>query len=109
MSPPALMARIHSMAWAPGRPQRAPVMPIRSWTRWRQAPSMTPVAIGQPFARARGLVQVGLLGGQVVQGLADDLGVLAAGPRRVVCGKLADPGDDLGGAAAQGGRGPGGR
>ena len=36
------------------RPQRAPVMPIRSATRWRQAPSMTPVAMGQPFARARG-------------------------------------------------------
>jgi hypothetical protein len=50
----AAMARSQSMAWAPSRLQRAPVMPIRSATRWRQAPSMTPVAIGQPSARARG-------------------------------------------------------
>ena len=32
--------------------QRAPVMSMRSLTRWRTAPSMTPVAIGQPLASA---------------------------------------------------------
>jgi hypothetical protein len=34
------------------RPHRAPVMSGRSLIRWRQAPSITPVAIGQPAARA---------------------------------------------------------
>ena len=31
--------------------QRAPVMPSRSLTKWRQAPSMTPEPIGSPAAR----------------------------------------------------------
>src|ERR1700676_1955526 len=48
-----------------------------------------------------GVVHPGLLGVQVVQGLADDLLVLAAWSGRVVCGELADPGDDIGGAAVQ--------
>ena len=61
---------------------------------------MTPVAIGQPLARAPRVVEVGLLGVQVVQGLADDLGVLAA-LGRVVFGELPDPGDHRGGAAVQ--------
>ena len=34
-------------------PQRAPVISMRSLTRCRHAPSMTPVAIGSPCARAR--------------------------------------------------------
>ena len=42
------------MASAPASPQRAPVMSMRSLTKWRQAPSMIPVAIGQPLARAVG-------------------------------------------------------
>ena len=43
----------------------------------------------------------GLLVLQVGQGFADDLGVLAARPGRVLCGEPGDPGDDLGGAAVQ--------
>src|SRR5437016_5265877 len=55
-----------------------------------------------------GVVQVGLLGLEVVQGLADDLGVLAAGLGRVVFGELSDPGGDLAGAAVQDVQGLGG-
>ena len=62
---------------------------------------MTPVAMGQPFARARGVVHEGLLVLQVGQGLADDLGVLAAGLGRVVFGEPGDPGDHLGDPAVQ--------
>src|SRR5450756_879149 len=47
----ALSLRIAS---APSSPQRAPVMSSRSATMWRQAPSITPVAIGQPLLRAVG-------------------------------------------------------
>ena len=39
-------------AWAPGVLQRAPVMSIRSLIRNLAAPSMMPVAICQPLARA---------------------------------------------------------
>jgi len=34
-------------------PQRAPVMPSRSCTRCRHAPSMTPVAMGRPWTGIR--------------------------------------------------------
>jgi len=47
-------AELIRMAPAPLSPQRAPVRSIRSLTRWRQAPSMTPVAIGQPWASVVG-------------------------------------------------------
>ncbi len=40
------------MASAPWSPQRAPVMSMLSLTSHLAAPSMTPVAIGQPLARA---------------------------------------------------------
>src|SRR6266568_2551220 len=40
-----------STASAPSSPQRAPVRSMRSFTRWRHAPSMTPVEIGRPMAR----------------------------------------------------------
>src|SRR6185437_5357678 len=40
-------------------------------------------------------------GVEVVQGGADDPGVLAAGPGRALAGELADPGSDLSGAAVQ--------
>src|SRR5215471_6391888 len=62
------------MASAPSRPQRAPVMSRRSPRRWRQAPSMTPVAMGQPAARGLVVAQVLVLAGQVA-----DAGV-GAGP-----------------------------
>src|ERR1700722_7836464 len=56
----------------------------------------------RPAAGQRlGVVQVGLLVLQVGQGRADDLGVLAAGPGRLGCGQVPDPGDDLRGAAVQ--------
>ena len=42
------------IASAPARPHRAPVISNRSFTMWRQAPSMIPVAIGQPRAKAVG-------------------------------------------------------
>src|SRR2546423_2703399 len=45
-SPLLIRARSLRMASAPSRPQRSPVMSMRSLTRWRQAPSMTPVAMG---------------------------------------------------------------
>jgi Rhodopirellula transposase DDE domain len=47
-------ARSLSTASAPSTLQRAPVMSMRSATRCRQAPSMIPVAMGQPEARAVG-------------------------------------------------------
>src|SRR5262249_32843336 len=47
------------------------------------------------------VVHEGLLGLQVVQGLAGDLGVLAARLGRVVCGEPGDPGDDVAGPAVQ--------
>jgi hypothetical protein len=48
-----------------------------------------------------GVVQVGLFGVQVVQGLADDLGVFPAGLGRMVAGELLYPGDYPGDAAVQ--------
>jgi hypothetical protein len=39
---------------APSALQQAPVMSIRSLTRWRHAPSMMPVAIGHPDFNAVG-------------------------------------------------------
>jgi len=45
-------ARSLRTASAPFIPQRVPVMSMRSLTRWRQAPSMMSVAIGQPCRRA---------------------------------------------------------
>src|SRR5450756_892433 len=53
-SPLLAMARSLRMASAPGSPHRAPVRSILSFTRCRQAPSITPVAIGQPLASAVG-------------------------------------------------------
>ena len=50
-SPLARSARSFRTASAPTRRQRAPVNSIRSRTRYRHAPSMTPVAMGQPAAR----------------------------------------------------------
>jgi hypothetical protein len=47
-------ARSFKMASAPSSPQRAPVMSSRSFTKWRQAPSITLMAIGQPCSSARG-------------------------------------------------------
>jgi len=86
------------MAWVPGSAQRAPVMSMRSLTRWRQAPSMTPVAIGQPRCSA-GVVQVGGLVGQVGRA-----GVCAGalGGREVGVGGLAaDRPRPLGGVAGE--------
>src|SRR6185369_641489 len=48
-----------------------------------------------------GIVQVRLLGLEVVQGRADDLGVLAAGPGRVLPGQVPDLADDAGDPAVQ--------
>jgi hypothetical protein len=78
------------MASAPSRPQRAPVMSRRSLTRWRQAPSMTPVAIGHPLSNAAGVVQVGLVGQQVRCGGVG--GLAFAGVQAVVGGLAADRG-----------------
>src|SRR5436190_1164240 len=50
-SPLVRSARRRRTASAPFRLQRAPVRSIRSWTRYRHAPSMTPVAIGNPIFR----------------------------------------------------------
>ena len=49
MSIHAQRPRRRKIASAPCRLERAPVTSIRCLTRWRQAPSMTPVAIGQPL------------------------------------------------------------
>ena len=53
-SPLVMRARSLRIASAASSPHRAPVMSMRSLTRWRQAPSITPVAMGQPLARAVG-------------------------------------------------------
>jgi hypothetical protein len=45
-------ARSLRMASEPGRPHRDPVMASLSAMMWRQAPSIGPVAIGQPEASA---------------------------------------------------------
>jgi hypothetical protein len=49
----ALLHRVCSLrtASAPSSPQRTPVMSSRSPMRWRPAPSITPVAIGQPLGQ----------------------------------------------------------
>ena len=52
------------MASAPSRPHLAPVMSILSLTMCLHAPSMIPVAMGQPFQRG-GVVQVVVLVVQV--------------------------------------------
>lgn len=49
------------MASAPARDQRAPVRPIRSCTRYRHAPSITPVAIGSPRERTIVVQPAGVL------------------------------------------------
>lgn len=51
---------------------------IRSFTKWRHAPSITPVAIGHPFGSAVGVVEVGALVEQVV-GSTVGLGALLVG------------------------------
>src|SRR5216684_4195268 len=56
---------------------------------------------GPAVRQGAGVVQVGLLGGQVGQGGLDDLVVLAAGPGRVRGGELPDAADDVAGAAVQ--------
>ncbi len=56
---------------------------------------------GPAVRQGAGVVQVRLLGGQVGQGGADDLGVLAAGPGRVRGGQGLDAADDLGDPAVQ--------
>src|SRR5207247_6958045 len=53
------------------------------------------------FGQGPRVVHEGLLVLQVGQGLADDLGVLAAGLGRVVPGEPGDPGDDVSGPAVQ--------
>jgi hypothetical protein len=50
----AWMVGSQRMAWAPGVGYLVPVVPVRSWVRWRQVASMTPVAIGRPFAGREG-------------------------------------------------------
>jgi hypothetical protein len=40
-----------STASPPSSPYRAPVISMRSLTRYRHAPSITPVAMGYPLAR----------------------------------------------------------
>src|SRR4029453_6588060 len=97
-----MTARSLRMASAPDRPQRAPVRSMRSLTRCRQAPSMTPVEIGQPWgsavgeSRGGGLVGVGacaLTGVRgVVGGLAGDGGGDGAGASGKDClGVAGDP------------------
>lgn len=49
-----VMARSLRTASAPVSPHRAPVMSMRSLTMCLHAPSMIPVAIGQPCFRAVG-------------------------------------------------------
>lgn len=88
------------MVSAPSTFQRAPVMSMRSLTTWRQAPSMTPVAMGQLFfareiGRRRGsevaLRMVGALlgaGEHVVGGERHEREVVnkRRPPRRCLCG-----------------------
>src|SRR5262249_36259319 len=56
---------------------------------------------GPALGQGPRVVHEGLLVLRVGQGLADDLGVLAAWLGRVPGGERADPGDDLAGAAVQ--------
>ena len=57
------------MASAPSRPHLAPVMSILSFTMCLHAPSMIPVAMGQPFCERGGVVQVVFLVVQVAGAL----------------------------------------
>ena len=51
LPPLARSERSFSTASAPARLHRAPVMSMRSFTRYRHAPSMTPVEMGSPAER----------------------------------------------------------
>ena len=65
------------MASAPASPHLAPVMSILSFTMCLHAPSMIPVAMGQPLAQRGGVVQVVLL---VLQVAGAFVGAAALGP-----------------------------
>ena len=87
------------MASAPSRPHLAPVMSILSLTMCLHAPSMIPVAMGQPLLQRGGVVQVAVL---VVQVAGAFVGAGALGGRVAVGGgAAADPGRDLAGSAVQ--------
>src|ERR1039458_3275366 len=80
------------MASAPSSPHLALVMSILSLTMCLQAPSIIPVAMGQPLARAVAFLKVaGALAGAGTLGR----GVAVGG------GAAADPGRDLAGLAVQ--------
>src|SRR5260370_42602974 len=86
------------MALAPSSPHVAPVMSLRSLTMCLHAPSIIPVATGQPFCSG-GVVQVVVLVVQVAGAFA---GAGALGGRVAVGGgAAADPGRDLAGVAVQ--------
>ncbi|MBW1766344.1 MAG: hypothetical protein JRJ65_04740 [Deltaproteobacteria bacterium] len=60
-------ARSLNTASAPVRLQRAPVTSMRSFTKCRHAPSITPVAMGKPWAKAVIIPEIGGMIGQVAR------------------------------------------
>ena len=101
----ARTARILSTASVPSTLQRAPVMSIRSATRYRHVPSMTPLAAsdGPALREGCGVVQVVRL---ICQVLCAGVGLDALVVQLCGDGPASDAGGDLAGVCVQHGQGP---